>query len=187
MFSLVSRKFLAMRKIALYSVYGILVNSPIYQQFECGFVFQKGSNFHLYDTPTDKIFWKPLTRSELTQDDPNSLVDSVKKSIIEGKDDTCCFIMAESLTSYILTKKSAISEVVNKLNPNMSIFSTLSQELKKVASLYLMNDKSYGQIVNAREIPINAKTPELYRMLENHQLWQNRYISSKVRTLKGPF
>ena len=101
-------------------------------------------------------------------------------------DDPCCFTMAESLTSYILTKKSAISEVVNKLDPNMSIFSTLSQELKKVASLYLMNDKSYGQIVNAREIPNNAKTPELYRMLENHQLWQNRYISSKVRTLKGP-
>ena len=168
-------------------LYGIFVNSPIYQQFECGFVFQKGSNFHLYDTPTNKTFWKPLTRSELTQNDPSSLVDSVKKSIKAEKDNNCCFIMAESLTSYILTKKSAISEVVNKLDPNMSIFSTLSQELKKVASLYLMNDKSYGQIVNAREIPINAKTPELYRMLENHQLWQNRYISSKVRTLKGPF
>ena len=163
------------------------VNSPIYQQFECGFAFQKGSNFHLYDTPTDKIFWKPLTRSEVTQDDPSSIVDSIKKSLKEGKDDTCCFIMAESLTSFILTKKSVISEVVNKLDTNMSIFSTLSQELKKITSLYLMNDKSYGQIVYAREFPNNAKTPELYRMLENHELWQNRYISSKVRTLKGPF
>ena len=158
-------------------LYGTSVNNPIYQQFEHGFVFQKGSNFHLYDTPTDKIFWKPLTRSELTQ---NGLFKM-------EKDDTCCFIMAESLTSYILMKKSAISQVVNKLDPNMSIFSTLSQELKKVASLYLMNDKTYGQIVNAKEIQISAKTPELYRMLENHQLWQNRYISSKVRTLNGPF
>ena len=158
---------------------------PIHQQFEYGFVFQEGSNFHLYDTPTDKIFWRPLTRStqDPTQNGLNSLVDSVKMV----KSDTCCFIMTESLTSYILTKKSVISQVVNKLDTNMSIFSTLSQELKKVASLYLMNDKSYGQIVNAREIPSNAKTPELYRMLENHQLWQNRYISSKVRTLKGPF
>ena len=130
------------------------------------------------------IFWKPITRSELTQNDlssqVDSTVDSIKKSVKMKKGEDCCFIMAESLTSYILTKKSAISQVVNKLDSNLSIFSTLSQELKKVASLYLMNDKTYGQIVNPKEIPINAKTPELYRMLENHQLWQNRYISSKV-------
>ena len=105
---------------------------------------------------------------------------SVAKSVKMLKGEICCFWMAESLSHFILAKKSIISKVVNELDAELPFFTNLSQELKKVAYLYVMNDKSYGQLVNDKDIPVDAIIPELYRMLENHQLWERRYILSQV-------
>ena len=63
-----------------------------------------------------------------------------------------------------MVKKSAIQKILDNLvNQEETFFTILSQELKKVSSLYVMNDKTYGQIINAKQIPTKSNTPELYR------------------------
>ena len=42
-------------------------------------------------------------------------------------------------------------------------------------------DETYGQIVSMKNIPIGRKTPEFYRMFENGQLWEERYIEPLIR------
>ena len=105
------------------------------------------------------------------------------------KGNICCLIAAESVNSAVFTKKSVIRKIVNQLTTkNKPFFLTLSQELKKVAILYVLtkgsgtssSGKSYGQIVNGNQLPTGSKTPELFRVLENHQLWHKRYISAQV-------
>ena len=60
-----------------------------------------------------------------------------------------------------------------------SIFSaTLTNELN--LPIYLINDKTYGQIVNIKEIAEDKLHPELTRIMENHDLWEKRYIQEKV-------
>ena len=60
-----------------------------------------------------------------------------------------------------------------------SIFSaTLTNELN--LPIYLINDKTYGQIVNIKDVAKDKLHPELTRIMENHDLWEKRYIQEKV-------
>ena len=45
----------------------------------------------------------------------------------------------------------------------------------------MMVDETYGQIVSMKILPVNKQTPELYRIYENGQLWEERYIDPLVR------
>ena len=60
-----------------------------------------------------------------------------------------------------------------------SIFSaSLTNELN--LPIYLINEKTYGQIVNIKDFPEDKLHPELTRIMENHDLWEKRYIQEKV-------
>ena len=68
-----------------------------------------------------------------------------------------------------------------------SIFSqTLNSENYNVP-IYVLNDKTYGQLVNIKNVP-DKLHPELTRIMENHDLWEKRYIQEKVikTTTKDP-
>ena len=58
--------------------------------------------------------------------------------------------------------------------------SQLSYRLRKSNILYLVTDKTYGQLVDTTNFPKDAKHPELFRVFENFRLWQKRYILPKV-------
>merc|ERR1711971_509350 len=134
----------------------------------------KGINFVSYDdTDFDQKFWRPVTQEDVAW-------DSKVENNFQPK--RCCLVNAETINSFVLTKKSTIYKIVdNLMNQEETFFTILSRELKKVSSLYVLNDKTYGQIINAKQIPTKTKTPELHRMLENHQLWEKRYISIAER------
>ena len=69
-----------------------------------------------------------------------------------------------------------------KIDPNGqadSFFSaTVINELD--LSIHLINSKTYGQIVNVKGVPDNKLNPELTRIMENHDLWEKRYIQEQV-------
>ena len=103
------------------------------------------------------------------------------------KDKICCFIRTEALRYIFLIKKDLIAKIPNIQNKlinvqNDSNFDViLSQELKKLSYLNLMNGKNYGQIVNMKNYPDQAeKHPEFFRIFENHHIWEKRYIKSNV-------
>ena len=72
----------------------------------------------------------------------------------------------------------------DKIDPNGqadSFFSgTIINDLE--LPIHLINSKTYGQIVNVKEVPDNKLNPELTRIMENHDLWEKRYIQDQVRT-----
>ena len=67
-------------------------------------------------------------------------------------------------------------ETVNDSN----VDSLLSETIRKMVPLVVITDKSYGQVINMIDVP-EVEHPELHRLLENHQLWEHRYIKNTVR------
>ena len=60
-----------------------------------------------------------------------------------------------------------------------SFFSaTISNELN--IPIHLINDKTYGQLVNVKDVP-DKLHPEMTRIMENHDLWEKRYIQEQVK------
>ena len=59
-----------------------------------------------------------------------------------------------------------------------SIFSQKLQELD--IPIFVLNDHNYGQLVNIFDYLEDKVHPELTRLMENHDLWQRRYIIDKV-------
>ena len=53
--------------------------------------------------------------------------------------------------------------------------------LRRGYALHILNDVTYGQIVNMRNLPVGVPHPELDRIFENFDLWERRYISPIVR------
>ena len=99
----------------------------------------------------------------------------------------CCFIRAESLRYIYMVKKETLdlldlskNDLKQIENYNKLDF-VLSNQLKKFTSLRMIVDETYGQIVSMKNVPIGKETPELYRMFENGQLWEERYIEPTVR------
>ena len=56
-----------------------------------------------------------------------------------------------------------------------------SAQLKKNTSLRMIVDETYGQIVSMKNVPVGKEKPELYRIFENGQLWEERYIEPILR------
>ena len=61
----------------------------------------------------------------------------------------------------------------------------ISQSLKQIAPLHLMVEESYGELINYDKLPENRKYIEIYRFLENFNLWQRRYTQRNVNMLKS--
>ena len=167
---------------------------------------QKGSNFAFYETIIEERlidyndasnFWsldkKPSEGgfSVFDQDDQGKVKKmDHPKTIKKGKDpkvvdedEDCCLVNVEALKSIYLLKKSLISKVdfsiLNQLKTMDSLEKTLMQELKSMVPLYLLVKEDYGEIVNMKTIQ-NSKHPELFRILENYNLWEKRYIHPQV-------
>ena len=97
----------------------------------------------------------------------------------------CCLIRAESIRHAFLIQKSALEHLswtsLSSINDASELDAALSKVLKKHSPLHLLVDKTYGQIVNERNIPKDTKVPELFRIFENHKLWEEKYLAAQVR------
>jgi hypothetical protein len=99
---------------------------------------------------------------------------------------------AETLRYCYLVKKSVfrnpeinmfLSEDDEKNITNEKLDDAFSQNVRKFGNfaLFLLTSHDFGQLVNLRKFPEQTKTsPELYRLFENHDLWERRYITQKV-------
>ena len=59
----------------------------------------------------------------------------------------------------------------------------LSQEARKLSPLYLINENNYGTLINIKSTlsQKGKKAPELFRIFQNHELWEQRYIQPHIR------
>ena len=58
----------------------------------------------------------------------------------------------------------------------------ISQMFKQYESLYMLADRTYGELVNYRMMQHHKSNYELYQIIENFHLWANRYIQPQVST-----
>ena len=49
------------------------------------------------------------------------------------------------------------------------------------SDLHVLNKETYGQLVNLFDILNDKLHPELTRIMENHDLWETRYIQDEIR------
>ena len=59
----------------------------------------------------------------------------------------------------------------------------LSKKIRKLVPLTIATDKVYGQLVDVTDFESpnqNSENGEFYRIFQNHQLWEKRYIKSNV-------
>ena len=57
-----------------------------------------------------------------------------------------------------------------------------SAKMKSVydEALFLLTSQKAGQLVLMQDYPGNKLYPEVFRILESHQLWEKRYIKPEV-------
>ena len=53
--------------------------------------------------------------------------------------------------------------------------------LRRGLALHLLNFEVFGQIVNLVDLPEVKVHPELFRIFQNHDLWERRYVLQLVR------
>ena len=59
----------------------------------------------------------------------------------------------------------------------------LTKEIRRLVPLTIATDKVYGQLVDVTDFESpnqNSENGEFYRIFQNHQLWEKRYIKSNV-------
>ena len=56
----------------------------------------------------------------------------------------------------------------------------LMKQLQKLTQLHLVTKIYFGEIIDLTDVP-DTKNPELYRIHQNYNLWEKRYINEKVR------
>ena len=167
--------------------------------------FQRGTNYVLYDTKMsrktktfgdDKNFWTPLdilNEENMSKNlgivDNKSLIRNLRVSV--SNEEHCCMVRIEAFRYVYLLHKSVLKDVSweNITDTTLEEFDThLSNCLKRKSHiLNLMTDKTYGQLVDTHNFPKEKKHPELFRVFENFQLWQQRYILPEVIKIWGSF
>ena len=94
-----------------------------------------------------------------------------------------CLIRAESLRYAFLVKKSYMQEISEDILidfPNLDEADYyISQKLKSITPLFIMLDGNPADLVNYKAV---SKDKELFRIIENFNLWERRYLQSQVRT-----
>ena len=72
--------------------------------------------------------------------------------------------------------------VANVTDDNAIADGIFSQTMKSLnISLYLLSTETYGQLVNLYNVLEDKLHPELTRIMENHDLWETRYIQDEIR------
>ena len=98
--------------------------------------------------------------------------------------DVCCTIKVASLRYLIIAHRSPIESLdikpLNSAQNETDFDDKLSQESRKLTYLYLINDQRYGYLISSEDVTDMAN-PEISRILENHDLWEKRYIQKNVR------
>ena len=94
-----------------------------------------------------------------------------------------CLIRVESLRYAFLVKKlymQKISEdiLINFMNLDEADY-FISQKIKIITPLFIMLDGNPADLVNYRTV---LKDKELFRIIENFNLWERRYLQSQVCT-----
>ena len=144
----------------------------------------------------EKNFWTPLDilneenmNKNLGIVDNKSLIRNLRVSV--SNEEHCCMVRIEAFRYVYLLHKSVLKDVSweNITDTTLEEFDThLSNCLKRKSHiLNLMTDKTYGQLVDTHNFPKEKKHPELFRVFENFQLWQQRYILPEVIKIWGSF
>ena len=170
-------------------------------------MFQHGSNYALYETQKirktidygeDLNFWGPTYyhnndqevnsdsipyRLDLKDLGNNELFGSGLK--MHGEKDIGKLLRVESLRYIYLVKKPMIKRLdLQSLKDAKNLDDTdylITQKFKQNESLYMLADRTYGELVNYRSIQRhNTRYYEFYQIIENFQLWANRYIQQEV-------
>ena len=56
----------------------------------------------------------------------------------------------------------------------------ITQILKQNETLYIQADRTYGEMLNYKSLQQHKSHHEFYQIIENFQLWANRYIQPRV-------
>ena len=99
------------------------------------------------------------------------------------------FLRVESLRYVYLVKKTILHKLKfqNLIKDAKDLDESdylISQELKKYIPLYMLADLTYGELVSYRLMQEEHKSNlEFHRIIENFNLWTNRYIQPQVSNL----
>ena len=104
---------------------------------------------------------------------------------VYSAEDVETLLRVESLRYIYLLKKPMIQGLdlqrlkdANNLDDSDYL---ITQILKQNETLYMQADKTYGELVNYRGFHRhNTSYYEFYQIIENFQLWANRYIQQEV-------
>ena len=103
-----------------------------------------------------------------------------------GSEERGKVLRVESLRYMYLVKKLMIQRLdLQSLNDAKNLDETdylITQILKQNESLYMLADKTYGELINYRSFQQHNNHYEFYQIIENFQLWTNRYIQPEVST-----
>ena len=134
----------------------------------------------------NKILW--IIRREKEEESTETFNNIIKRKNCDNEIQIRAVRYAYLVKTDILpdTNYREMFENVNvtkdKIDPNGqadSFFSaTVTNELN--IPIYLINDKTYGQLVNMKGVPDDKLHPEITRIMENHDLWEKRYIQEQV-------
>ena len=93
-------------------------------------------------------------------------------------------LRVESLRYIYLVKKPMIQRLdLQSLKDAKNLDDTdylITQMLKQNESLYMLADRTYGELVNYRRFQQHNNYYEFFQIIENFQLWTNRYIQPEV-------
>ena len=151
-------------------------------------------NVSLYDF---EAFWSTIPQREMEKKSTNYFNDINERT-------KCCLQSVEGVRYAYMVKTEVFPESnYRKLfenatlsKQNVSTFdlngladSIFSFNMKNSSiAMHVLNDYTYGQLVNTKDVPEDKIHTELTRIFENHDLWERRYILEAVRktTTKDP-
>ena len=169
--------------------------------------FQHGSNYALYETQEirktknyseDLNFWGPSYYYSDDQDINRNSIPyrlelkdmgyTTRKRLglkVYSAEDVETLLRVESLRYIYLLKEPMIKGLdLQSLKDAKNLDDSdylITQILKQNETLYMQADRTYGELVNYRSIQRhNTSYYEFYQIIENFQLWANRYIQQEV-------
>ena len=145
---------------------------------------KRGLNFVLYETLVSANssvnetinFWTPYTAEAQTEMIGQPYLSEVEKGGFRT------FTRAESVRNIFLLNRKVFETLLTKEKAffNQPDFDDLvSKEVRKLVPLTVLTDQNYGQLVDLTDDE-ESSLSEFYRIFENHELWEKRYIKDKV-------
>ena len=164
------------------------------------FIFQIGNNFVTQDVLEarnstiyeDKSYWVTI---------PNALKENVPvfKKINDRIDCSNNLPKVQAIRSAYLVKtdvfpernyrqffetsdKSLLENIFENITDDNAVVDAIfSQTMtSKNIDLHVLNKKTYGQLVNLYDLQEDKLYPEIVRIMENHDLWERRYVCRNI-------